>query len=54
MAQEKEEQKPAKKMARRYSVGLNQLLKRREELIARRAPINEELEKLDAAILALE
>lgn len=49
-----DERKPEVKRNRRENVALNQLLRRRAELLPRRAALTAEIEKLDAAILALE
>lgn len=43
-----------KKQNRHVTVALNHLHKRREALLAQRAAITEQIEELDAAILALE
>lgn len=43
-----------KKMNRHVTVAINHINKRRETLLAQRAKVNQELEELDAALLALE
>ena len=48
------QEQPEAKRSRRENVALHQLQKRREELIRRREPLTREIERLDAAILALE
>jgi hypothetical protein len=49
-----DEGKPAPKLPRRVTIALGQLNKRRNDLLAKRRVIDEELEGLDAAILALD
>jgi hypothetical protein len=48
-----DERTPERKLPRRVTIALGQLNKRRNDLLAKRQVINEELEGLDAAILAL-
>jgi hypothetical protein len=45
---------PVRKMNRHVVIALNHMKVRRETLIEKRSALNEEIEELDAAILALE
>lgn len=56
MEVEKQEvkQKPVSKLNWRLEAALRQMLRRRQDLIDKRAVLTAEIEKLDAAILALE
>ncbi len=48
------EEQTAEKMSLDYAVGLRHLIKRRGNLLQKRAKMTKEIDKLDAAILALE
>ena len=51
---EKVQEAPAKKQNRHVEVALNHLNQRRTAFLEERARLTEEIEELDAAILALE